>query len=97
MRARDIDEATTAQQRADLYFIAHPGSPAAVRRPKISVRSGVWIALLGRNVQEGVVGLGSSVEAALRAFDVQYLASLRLPSQPAKSRRPLRPSKLRAA
>jgi hypothetical protein len=96
MKARDIKEAPAAQERAELYFIAHPRSPAAVRRPKISVRSGVWIALLGRNIEEGIVGLGASVEAALRAFDAQYLAGLR-PPQAIKTRRTLRNSKLRAA
>jgi len=50
-----------------------------VRRPRLSVRSGNWIALLGRNLQEGIVGFGSTVEGALRAFDVQYLAAVRAP------------------
>jgi len=90
MKGRDIGKATTAQERAELYFIAHPGSPAAVRRPRIFVRSGVWIALLGQNIEEGVVGLGSTVEAALRAFDAQYLACLRPPRQAAKTHHSLR-------
>jgi len=66
-------------QRAALYFAAHPGSPSAVRRPRLSVRRGKWVALLGRNVKEGIAGVGSSVETALRAFDAQYLAFLRPP------------------
>jgi hypothetical protein len=36
----------------------------------------MWIALLGRNIQEGIAGLGPTVERALRAFDLQYLAAL---------------------
>jgi hypothetical protein len=31
-------------------------------------------------VGEGIVGLGNSVEAALRAFDRQYMIGLRPPS-----------------
>ena len=66
-----------ALERAELYFAAHPGTPAAVRRPKLFQRSGTWVALLGSTVRDGIVGLGPTVEAALRAFDVQYLAAIR--------------------
>ena len=68
-----------AEARAELYYAAHPGSPSAVRRPKLSIRSGIWIALLGRNIQEGIAGLGPTVERSLRAFDEQYLAAVRTP------------------
>ena len=37
--------------------------------------------MLGQSVEEGIVGLGNSVEAALRAFDLQYLNALRPPSE----------------
>ena len=77
MKAKDICRAVAALERAELYYAAHPGSPSAVRRPALSVRSGTWIALLGRNIEDGIVGFGSTVEAALRAFDAQYLAALR--------------------
>ncbi len=76
MTAKYLDK-VAARQRAELYYEMHPGSPSAVRRPKIFVRSGVWIALLGRSVRDGVAGLGPTVEAALRAFDAQYLENLR--------------------
>lgn len=74
-----MDELTAAMERAELYFIAHPRTPSAVRHPKIFKRSGNWIALLGRNLQEGISGIGPTVEAALRAFDAHYLAALRAP------------------
>jgi len=45
------------------------------------VRGELWIALLGPNVEEGIVGIGSTVAAALRAFDAQYLAGLRPPDE----------------
>jgi hypothetical protein len=80
MNAKKIRQTTAALEKAELYYAAHPGSPSAVRRPALSFRSGTWVAMLGRNIEEGIVGFGSSVEAALRAFDVQYLASLRPPT-----------------
>jgi hypothetical protein len=70
-----------ALERAEVYYAEHPGSPSAVRRPKLSVRSGTWIALLGRSVQGGIAGFGPTVERALRAFDAQYLNALRPPSR----------------
>jgi hypothetical protein len=82
MRGTDIDRATTAAEKAEVYYTAHPASPSAVRRPKLSVRSGTWIALLGQSVQDGICGLGATVEGALRAFDAQYLAALRAPDGP---------------
>jgi hypothetical protein len=69
-----------ARQRMDNYCEAHPRSPSAVRRPRVIKRGKLWIALLGANVREGIVGLGPTVEAALRAFDAQYLAGLRPPA-----------------
>jgi hypothetical protein len=80
-RTNKLLEMKAAEERAKLYFAAHPRSPAAVRRPTLSSRSGLWIAVLGRNIEEGVVGFGSSVEGALRAFDAQYLNSLRPPAE----------------
>jgi hypothetical protein len=78
-RRFQMDEFTAGLERAELYFIAYPRTPSAVRRPKLSRRSGNWIALLGRNLQEGICGFGPTVEAALRAFDSHYLAALRAP------------------
>jgi hypothetical protein len=74
-----LDYATAAVEQLELYCAAHPGSPSAVRRPRLLVRGELWIALLGPNVEEGIVGIGPTVTAALRAFDTQYLAGLRPP------------------
>jgi hypothetical protein len=76
-----------AIERAALYYAAHPGSPSAMRSPKLSHRCGVWVALLGLNFREGIAGMGSTVEAALRAFDVQYLNALRPAGQTSTSAR----------
>jgi hypothetical protein len=72
---------SAVNERMELYFLAHPGSPSAVRRPRLFARSGVWVALLGRAVRDGIAGFGPTVEAALRAFDVQYVNALRPPSE----------------
>jgi hypothetical protein len=62
-----------AREEMQSYYLAHPGSPSAVRRPQLSNRGDLWIALLGPSVEKGIVGIGPSVKAALRAFDTQYL------------------------
>ena len=80
-RARVMDHALAAMEQMELYCQAHPGSPAAVRRPRLFVRGDLWVALLGPSVEEGIVGIGPSVTAALRAFDAQYLAGLRPPAK----------------
>ena len=76
-----MDYAVAAMEQMELYCVAHPGSPSAVRRPRLFVRGDLWIALLGPSVEEGIVGIGPTVTAALRAFDVQYLAGLRPPRE----------------
>jgi hypothetical protein len=63
------------------YFVDHPGSPSAVRQPKVVRQGDTFIALLGRDIQHGIVGIGNTVENALRAFDVQYLSALRPPTE----------------
>src|SRR5437764_13594792 len=78
-RRPDHDAAGAAVEQMNEYFAAHPGSPSAVRRPRLSFRSELWIALLGPSMEEGIVGIGPTVAAALRAFDTQYLAGLRPP------------------
>jgi hypothetical protein len=75
------DHALAAMEQMELYCEAHPGSPSAVRRPRLFVRGELWIALLGPSVEEGIVGIGSTITAALRAFDAQYLAGLRPPTE----------------
>jgi hypothetical protein len=77
----------TAMKQMELYCLLHPGSPAAVRRPRLFSRSRVWIALLGPSVEAGIFGIGANAEAALRAFDVQYLDGLRPPAEARKHRR----------
>jgi hypothetical protein len=87
---RVMDHSLAAMQQMELYCHAHPGSPSAVRRPRLFIRGDLWIALLGPTVEEGIVGIGSTVTAALRAFDAQYLAGLRPPVEVVGDRRAVR-------
>lgn len=73
MSAKFLDH-VAARHRAELYCQLHPRSPSAVRSPKVFLKSGVWTALLGKNVRQGIAGFGPTVEAALSAFDRQYLS-----------------------
>lgn len=56
------------------------GGSAAVRKPQLFIRGSNFVVLLGRSVGEGIVGIGSTVPSALRAFDQQYLKTLRPPA-----------------
>jgi len=97
-RGRHItDYASAAMEQMEFYCAALPGSPSAVRRPRLFFRSELWIALLGPSVEEGIVGIGPTVAAALRAFDTQYLAGVRPPREAIKSRRSFRSASMSAA
>ena len=72
----DLDKAVLCVYEE--YCTQHPGSPAAVRHPRILVDRGRYVALLGRTVKRGILGFGSSVTAALRAFDDLYLRAHQL-------------------
>jgi hypothetical protein len=74
---RVMDYAAAALEQMELYCAVHPGSPSAMRRPRLRFRSELGIAVLGPSIEEGIVGIGPTVGAALRAFDAQYLAGLR--------------------
>jgi len=78
-RRRFVNYAGEAIEQMKVYCASHPGSPSAVRRPQLFFRSDLWIALLGPTIEEGIVGIGPTVAAALRAFDAQYLIRLRPP------------------
>jgi hypothetical protein len=61
------------RDRMERYCTLHRRSPSALRRPQLSRRRGTFIVLLGHSLENGVVGIGNTVENALRAFDMQYL------------------------
>ena len=64
-------------EEMERYCAEHPRSPAALRRPQLSVRGRTVIALLGVTIEGGIAGFGDNVGAALRAFDAQYQRMLR--------------------
>jgi hypothetical protein len=78
---RVVDHAAAAMEQMKDYCANHPGSPSAVRRPQLFFRGDLWIAVLGPSVEEGIVGIGPTVAAALRAFDTQYLVHLSPPDE----------------
>src|SRR5215470_14166683 len=78
---RLLDYAGVALEQMKDYCAARPGSPSAARRPQLFFRGDLWIALLGPNLEEGIVGIGPTVAAALRAFDAQYMAGLCPPNE----------------
>ena len=90
-----LDRTMPAMERMELYCTVHPGSPSAARRPRLLYRGQLWVAVLGPSVEEGIVGIGQTVEAALRAFDAQYLAGLCPPAE--RFRRGFHNSRLTAA
>ncbi len=73
----DADRTAEAAVAMELYCKEHPRSPSAVRRPRIMIRGGSCVALLGSTLEDGIAGIGGSVEEALRAFDLHYLESVR--------------------
>lgn len=73
---RAVDATFAEMQEMERYCAAHPNSPVAIRRPRLSIRGRTFIALLGPSIDEGIAGFGDTVSAALRAFDAQYLRSL---------------------
>ena len=71
------NDRATAQSAAKRYYAEHPGSAAAMQQPKILVRGGRYVALLGSSISGGVFGFGSTVASALRSFDDLYSISRR--------------------
>jgi hypothetical protein len=81
---RRSDPLAEVFDRMERYCADHPRTPSAVRRPQLFQRGRTFVALLGRNLQSGISGIGNTVEAALRAFDLQYLRALQPPPRKAK-------------
>jgi hypothetical protein len=73
----DKDRTLDAIKEMERYCETHSNGPAAVRRP--ALRGDNYVVLLGTSVGNGIVGFGSTVSAALRAFDMQYLRTTRPP------------------
>ncbi len=76
---RKVIAMLAALERMKLYCAAHPASPAAARQPRLFMRDHCWVAILRVTEKDGICGIGSSVETALRAFDQNYLLALHSP------------------
>lgn len=74
-----VDQTFAVMEEVDRYCAAHPKSPTAIRHPKLSIHGRRVVALLGPTIEEGITGFGDTVQAALRAFDVQYSRRLTSP------------------
>ena len=74
-RHREAEREAEAAREMASYCKANPKSPSALRKPRLMLRGRSWIALMGSTLQDGIAGIGGSVQAALRAFDVQYANS----------------------
>ncbi len=51
------------------YYAAYPFGAAALRHPRITVDHGRYVAYTGSSIQGGIIGFGTSIGSALRAFD----------------------------
>ena len=80
-RRRVMDYAAAAIEQMKHYYATHPDSPSAVRGLQLFFRGDLWIAVLGPSVEDGIVGIGPTVAAALRAFDAQYMVRLHPPNK----------------
>ncbi len=75
----DTETGRAALEEMVRYCEAHSDGPAALRKPQLYMRGTNFVVLLGPNIAEGIAGFGRTVSAALRAFEVQYLRSVRAP------------------
>ena len=70
------DRQAAIQADTETYYARYPASPAANQQPAIIVDHGRYVAVLGSSIEQAIIGFGSSVCSALRAFDYQYTALL---------------------
>ena len=68
-------EAFCAGQAWQQAAAAHE-RPSVLWRPSLFIDGDQWCALLGENIQEGVVGFGDSPDAAMRSFDAEWCKKL---------------------
>ena len=72
VKTGQINPPEQATEEMIKYCAAHPKSPTATHHPQLSFRNELWIAFLGSSGTDGIVGIGSTVEEALRSFDNRY-------------------------
>jgi len=67
-----IDRDVALRSDVERYYAAHPFGPAALRHPQLAFDHGRFVAYTQRSIKGGVLGFGTSISSALRAFDELY-------------------------
>jgi hypothetical protein len=87
-----VDRTLAAMQEMERYCAAHPQSPAATRRPRLSIRGRTFVALLGPAIEEGIAGFATASKRRYaplmcntRALSVRLLTEIRY-REPSNSR-----------
>lgn len=70
-KERIVDAVRSASEEV-MAAAKEQSRPSVLFKPKLSLDGNAWIALLGDNLQEGVVGTGRSPEEAMRDFDISW-------------------------
>ena len=73
MKKMGIEGDAAVMGDVEKYYAAHPFGAAALRHPRIAIDHGRYVAYTGRSIKRGVVGFGTSIGSALRAFDDLYV------------------------
>jgi len=58
------------------FLEAHPRSPAAQLRPRMSMVEDIWLAFIGPEVRRGASGLGWTPRDALEDFNRHFMEPL---------------------
>lgn len=74
-----IQDDTALMRDMKKYYAAHPFGAAALRHPRIAIDHGRYVAYTRESIKGGVVGFGTSVGSALRAFDELYIRTPWMP------------------
>lgn len=64
--------ASTAQQQ----IVDYATQPSVLYRPDLSIDGDMWMALYGKNIQEGHCGFGKSPELAMSDFNKNWYKKL---------------------
>ena len=75
------DDRTAAQGAAERYSAEHPGSPAATQQPKILVRGGKYVALLGSSIS------GEFLDSAARSPPLSAASTISTPFRSERTNR----------
>lgn len=67
-----LERDAALMREVEKYCAAHPGGAAALRHPQIAIDHGRFVAYTEPSIKGGVLGFGTSIDSALRAFDDLY-------------------------